>query len=316
MTRVFAVFFALFCIGWLVFDMPVALGLIDETQGFYAQQIDPLFQDPPRWLETIGWFALAYGPLYAAAALRVLATTLVGAVRRVAARGSDHRDEHHLLGRGAVRRRPAVELAGLRRAEPALPHRPDRCGGLVPGQSGGVLTKPARLDSATPRRACRSVWRSCPFVRYANDSPVSGSPIAICPPAPPCPNAAGTERLAEAAHVRLPVVAGDDRTERAVRLDPVDRIGQPVAHVAPCRRRAPRRPRSPRRCAAAPGRTARRRWPSRSRRHRGCRPHATRDRSATCRSRPSPRGSRAVRGSRGCRRPLRARPVSSLRRRS
>jgi len=65
---VFAVFFALFCIGWFAFDMPVALGLIDETTGWYAREVDPIFQDPPRWLETIGWFALAYGPLYAAAA--------------------------------------------------------------------------------------------------------------------------------------------------------------------------------------------------------------------------------------------------------
>ena len=68
MNRVFAVFFALFCVGWIAFDMPAALGLIDETTGWYAREIDPLFQDPPLWLTTIGWFALAYGPVYAALA--------------------------------------------------------------------------------------------------------------------------------------------------------------------------------------------------------------------------------------------------------
>lgn len=64
----FAVFFSLFCVGWLVFDMPVALGLIEEETGYYAQEIDPIFQDPPLWLVTVGWFALAYGPAYAASA--------------------------------------------------------------------------------------------------------------------------------------------------------------------------------------------------------------------------------------------------------
>jgi hypothetical protein len=65
---VFGVFFTLFCIGWLVFDMPAALGLIDESTGWYAREVDPIFQDPPLWLETVGWFALAYGPFYAASA--------------------------------------------------------------------------------------------------------------------------------------------------------------------------------------------------------------------------------------------------------
>jgi hypothetical protein len=61
---VFATFFTLFCVGWLVFDMPAALGLIDESTGWYAREVDPIFQDPPVWLQAIGWFALAYGPLY------------------------------------------------------------------------------------------------------------------------------------------------------------------------------------------------------------------------------------------------------------
>jgi hypothetical protein len=67
-NRVLAVFFGLFFLGWLVFDMPAALGLIDESAGWYAQEVDPIFQDPPRWLETVGWFALAYGPAYGALA--------------------------------------------------------------------------------------------------------------------------------------------------------------------------------------------------------------------------------------------------------
>jgi emopamil binding protein len=65
---VFAVFFALFCIGWLVFDLPAAVGLIDESTGFYAREIDPIFRDPPLWLQTVGWFAACYGPIYAAIA--------------------------------------------------------------------------------------------------------------------------------------------------------------------------------------------------------------------------------------------------------
>ncbi len=69
---VLAAFFVAFCIGWLVFDMPVALGLIDESTGWYAREIDPLFLDPPLWLETIGWFALAYGPFYAATAYALI----------------------------------------------------------------------------------------------------------------------------------------------------------------------------------------------------------------------------------------------------
>jgi hypothetical protein len=66
--RVLAVFFALFFVGWLIFDMPAALGLIDESTGYYAREIDPIFRDPPLWLRTVGWFALAYGPAYAALA--------------------------------------------------------------------------------------------------------------------------------------------------------------------------------------------------------------------------------------------------------
>jgi hypothetical protein len=65
---VFAVFFALFFVGWLIFDMPAALGFIDESTGWYAINVDPIFQDPPLWLRTVGWFALAYGPFYGASA--------------------------------------------------------------------------------------------------------------------------------------------------------------------------------------------------------------------------------------------------------
>ena len=68
MRIVFAVFFGLFFVGWLVFDMPAALGLIDESSGFYAREVDPIFQDPPIWLQAVGWFAFVYGPMYGAAA--------------------------------------------------------------------------------------------------------------------------------------------------------------------------------------------------------------------------------------------------------
>jgi hypothetical protein len=65
---VFAAFFAWFFIGWLIFDMPVALGLVYKSNGWYVREIDPIFRDPPSWLKTFGWFAVAYGPFYAATA--------------------------------------------------------------------------------------------------------------------------------------------------------------------------------------------------------------------------------------------------------
>jgi hypothetical protein len=65
---VFAAFFALFFIGWLTFDIPVALGFVYKGTGWYAREIDPIFRDPPSWLKTVGWYAFAYGPFYAAAA--------------------------------------------------------------------------------------------------------------------------------------------------------------------------------------------------------------------------------------------------------
>jgi hypothetical protein len=65
---VFGVFFVLFFMGWLAFDMPVALKLIDPAKGFYAQRVDPIFQDPPPWLRAVSWFAFLYGPFYGATA--------------------------------------------------------------------------------------------------------------------------------------------------------------------------------------------------------------------------------------------------------
>jgi hypothetical protein len=64
----FAVVFGLFFVGWLAFDKPTKVGLVDASTGWYANEVDPIFIDPPRWLETIGWFALVYGPAYAALA--------------------------------------------------------------------------------------------------------------------------------------------------------------------------------------------------------------------------------------------------------
>jgi hypothetical protein len=65
---VFAVFFVLFFLGWLAFDMPVALRLIDPATGFYAREVDPIFRDPPLWLKAVSWFAFVYGPFYCAIA--------------------------------------------------------------------------------------------------------------------------------------------------------------------------------------------------------------------------------------------------------
>lgn len=65
---VFAALFALFFIGWLIFDMPVALGLVNKSAGWYAREIDPIFLHPPSWLRNVGWFAFAYGPFYLLAA--------------------------------------------------------------------------------------------------------------------------------------------------------------------------------------------------------------------------------------------------------
>jgi hypothetical protein len=59
---VFAALFALFLIGWLIFDMPVALGLVNKSVGWYAREIDSIFLHPPSWLRTVGWFAFAFGP--------------------------------------------------------------------------------------------------------------------------------------------------------------------------------------------------------------------------------------------------------------
>ncbi len=61
---VFAALFALFFIGWLIFDTPVALGMMNKSAGWYAREIDPIFLDPPSWLKTVAWFAFAYGPFY------------------------------------------------------------------------------------------------------------------------------------------------------------------------------------------------------------------------------------------------------------
>jgi hypothetical protein len=69
---VFAVFFALFFCGWLAFDLPVALGLVNKSAGWYAQNVDPLFQHTPLWLDVVGWFAAFYGPIYLALAYGIV----------------------------------------------------------------------------------------------------------------------------------------------------------------------------------------------------------------------------------------------------
>jgi H+/Cl- antiporter ClcA len=65
---VFAAFFAWFVYGWLTFDIPEAFGLDYNMTAWYAREIDPIFRDPPSWLKIFGWYAVAYGPFYAATA--------------------------------------------------------------------------------------------------------------------------------------------------------------------------------------------------------------------------------------------------------
>lgn len=66
--RILAIFFALFTLGWLVFDLPTAFGIVDETTGWYAREVDPLFRHPPLWLQVVSVMAACYGPVYAALA--------------------------------------------------------------------------------------------------------------------------------------------------------------------------------------------------------------------------------------------------------
>ena len=61
---VFAALFALFFIFWLTFDLPVALGLANESAGWYAREVEPVYLHPPSWLRVIVWFPFAYGPFY------------------------------------------------------------------------------------------------------------------------------------------------------------------------------------------------------------------------------------------------------------
>ena len=60
----FAALFALFFIFWLFFDVPVALGLVNESAGWYAREVEPIYRHPPSWLSAFVWFPFAYGPLY------------------------------------------------------------------------------------------------------------------------------------------------------------------------------------------------------------------------------------------------------------
>ena len=61
---VFAALFALFFIFWLTFDLPVALGLVNESAGWYAREVEPIYLHPPSWLSSFVWFPFAYGPFY------------------------------------------------------------------------------------------------------------------------------------------------------------------------------------------------------------------------------------------------------------
>jgi hypothetical protein len=63
-----AILFVVLFIGWLGSDGGATFGLIDRSTGWYANEVDPIFRNPPSWLVTSGWFGFAFGPLYALAA--------------------------------------------------------------------------------------------------------------------------------------------------------------------------------------------------------------------------------------------------------
>ena len=59
---VFAALFALFFIFWLTFDLPVALGLVNESAGWYAREVEPIYLHPPSWLSSFVWFPFVMAP--------------------------------------------------------------------------------------------------------------------------------------------------------------------------------------------------------------------------------------------------------------
>ena len=61
-----AILFVVLFIGWL--GSRRTFGLIHRSTGWYANEVDPIFRNPPSWLVTSGWFGFAFGPLYALAA--------------------------------------------------------------------------------------------------------------------------------------------------------------------------------------------------------------------------------------------------------
>jgi hypothetical protein len=63
-----AILFVVLFTGWLGSDGGATFGLIDRSTGWYANEVDPIFRNPPSWLVTSGWFGFAFGPLYALAA--------------------------------------------------------------------------------------------------------------------------------------------------------------------------------------------------------------------------------------------------------
>ena len=74
---------------------------------------------------------------------------------------------------------------------------------------------------------------SMPFVQYANEKPVAGSPHPTCLCAPACPIERGELLDAEAAvaHEVLAVVAGEHEPERAVDGHVHEVVGEHAAHV-------------------------------------------------------------------------------------
>jgi EXPERA (EXPanded EBP superfamily) len=67
LDRFLAAAYTLFAVGWVISDLPNALGVSTRVNQYYAQAIDPLFRDPPAALDAILKIAgLVYGPCYLA----------------------------------------------------------------------------------------------------------------------------------------------------------------------------------------------------------------------------------------------------------
>src|SRR5947209_656457 len=64
---VLAGFYALFAVGWMLSDLPKALGVDTAINRYYAEAIDPAFAHLPALLDGVMKVAgIVYGPAYIA----------------------------------------------------------------------------------------------------------------------------------------------------------------------------------------------------------------------------------------------------------